>query len=352
MKSNKSSYLLSVIVLAALTACGGGGGGTTVVNTPAPAPAPAPGPGPTTPLTGTLVTSVTAPAYAAVSEELAAFNLLNAERGQCGFGLLAQNTLLDTSAKNHADWMLINNYVGHIEDGAAAPQGFTGITPPDRTTAAGYSAAAANVSETLAEDVGITSIVGYGASSVRGLLSAPYHLMGMMAPYKDVGVSIRSRDSVTSLVPNGLSRAAAFNYGVATGNDYQLADSSAVSTYPCAGVTGVNYRLRGEAPNPVPGRDLAANPLGHPILVMARKGQTLVITSASMVDMSTGLNVALRPPVMASNDSNFGVNDGYMGYVIPDAALTQNTSYQATVNGTNNGVAFSRTFTFSTGSGG
>ena len=342
--------LLTVVSLATLTACGGGGGGgTTVVDTPAPAPAP--GPGLTAPLASTLVTSVSAPAYAAVSEELAAFNLLNAERGSCGFGLLAQNTLLDTSAKNHADWMLTNNFYGHNQT-ATAPTGFTGVTSKDRANAAGY--ASVDVTETLGGSMSQPLIAGYGEASARELMSLPYHLFGMMSPYKDLGISIRSRDSVTPLVANGLSRTAVYNFGVATGAAYQLADSSNVSTYPCEGVTGVNYRVTGEVPNPVPGRDLAVNPLGHPILVMVRKGQNLVITSSSMVSVATGLPVAMRAPVMASNDPNglLGPYGNYMGYVVPDAPLAQNASYQATVNGTNDGVAFSRTFVFGTGSGG
>lgn len=343
---NKTLSLPSFTVLAlaaALTACGGGGGASSpVADVAAPVPvAPV--------VTANLVTSVPAPAYIAATEELAAFNLLNAERSRCGFGLLAQNTQLDTAAKAHADWSLINSNYGHFE-ASTIPVGFTGVSPQDRATAAGYSSL--GVTETLTGSVFEPSITGLGVNSARSLMAAPYHLFGMMSPYKDLGISVRSVNSVTSLVVNGLSRIAVYDFGVTAGADYQTADATTVSTYPCDGVTGVKPSVKGEFPNPVPGRDLAVNPIGHGMLVMVRKGQTLVISSASLINNATGAAVALRAPITASNDPNniFGPYGNYMGYVAPDAALAENTSYQATIAGTNDGVSFSRTFTFTTGS--
>lgn len=130
-------YKLSTLVsVALLVACGGGGGGGTA-STPTPNPTPTPTPTPTpVVVTSNIVTSVSTPTYAPVSEELAAFNLLNAERLRCGFGLLAQNPALDTAARGHADWLLINNYTGHYQ--IAGTTGFTGLTPDDRLVAAGY----------------------------------------------------------------------------------------------------------------------------------------------------------------------------------------------------------------------
>lgn len=345
MKAQKISYLLTATVLAALTACGGGGGGGDSAAAPTPPVTPAPV------VVSTIVTTVPAPVYTAASEELAAINLLNAERSRCGFGKVAEKATLNAAALAHANWSLINNYYGHFES-ATVPSGFTGVSPKDRATAAGYRSV--DVTETLVGSTGQASITGFGEGSARGLMSLPYHLFGMMSPYKEVGISIRSVSSVTPLVANGLSRVAVYDFGVATGDDFQTVDATTVLTYPCEGVAGVNYRVTGEFPNPVPGRDLAVNPLGHPILIMVRKDQTLAITSASLVDIATGLPVTLRAPVTASNDPNgiFGPYGNYMGYIAPDAPLAQNSRYQATINGTNNGTPFSRTFTFSTGSGG
>ena len=72
--------------------------------TPVPGPAPAPAPAPAfANQPANLVGSVRSSTYAASSEELQAFNRLNAERSQCGFGLLAQSIQLDAAAKAHND---------------------------------------------------------------------------------------------------------------------------------------------------------------------------------------------------------------------------------------------------------
>ena len=334
---------LSVVGTLMLAACGGGEGGGSSPTVPGMAPpvvAPV--------VAANIVTSIPAPSYAVATEELAAFNLLNAERSRCGFGLLAQNAALDKAAKSHADWSLINNYYGHYEVSTAA-NGFTGESPQDRASNAGYKSL--SVIETLIGEVGQPNITGLGAKSARGLMAAPYHLFGMMSPYKDLGVSVRSVSSVTPLVSNGLSNIAAYDFGVTLDAEYQTTDAAGVLTYPCDGVTGIKPSVRGEFPNPVPGRDLATNPLGHSMLVMVRKGQTLVINSASLSNTATGASVTLRAPVTARNDPNnlLAAYGNYMGYVAPDAPLVANTSYQATITGTNDGVAFSRTFTFTTG---
>jgi uncharacterized protein YkwD len=98
MKKNQNHTKLQVTLLAsvalALTACGGGGGTTataTVTSTVTP--------------DTKLITSVPANTYSVTtqSEEAAAFSYLNSERSRCGFGLVAQSSVLDIAAKNHAD---------------------------------------------------------------------------------------------------------------------------------------------------------------------------------------------------------------------------------------------------------
>ncbi len=67
------SYAVSALLALTLVACGGGGGSGS--GSPAAT---------TFTWPSTLVTSVPAPTYAAASQELAAFNLLNDERS-CDF---------------------------------------------------------------------------------------------------------------------------------------------------------------------------------------------------------------------------------------------------------------------------
>lgn len=146
--------------------------------------------------------------------------------------------------------------------------------------------------------------------------------------------------------------AVVYNSGTLT--DKQEPATGEVLTYPCAGTTDVNFQLRNETPNPVPGRDLLAQPLGHPITIRVRGGDFLAITSVTMVNSVTGASVALRPIINATNDPNgpgfFTLSDAY---TIPDAPLAPNTSYRVTVDGTVNGAPFTqKSFTFTTGTGG
>ena len=349
--------VLVAATAAMLTACGGGSdsGSGSAAQAPTPvAPASvvpvtplAPSP---TPLTANFVTSVPAPTYPAGSEELAAFNLLNAERTQCGLGKLAQNTQLDAAAKAHADYQLRNNVTGHIQSASQFPLGFTGVNEIQRIAFQGYGDLGASADEITTLIGGEGSKVGSGERGIRTLLSAPYHLNGLVASFRDVGFSARNGADVgvtTSRVILQVNPA----YKASAGP--QLMASSDVLTYPCEGSTGVNRQLLNEEPNPVPGRNLATQPLGTAILVTVREGQTVRITSSSVTKVSTGVPVVMRAAIDSSNDPAGPCTRGcflpHQAYVIPDGPLDGNSAYNVVVAGTNNGAGFTRSFRFVTG---
>ncbi len=327
MRNTKTlAALFSVTALVA--ACGGGGDSRS--STPLPIP-----PGPEVKAVD-MVTSVPAPTYK--GEDLAFFNKLNAERAHCGFGLLAQNSKLDAAAFAHSTYGALNNFFNHNE--ISTNPGYTGGDHIMRINAAGYPVTDKTSTEALNG--------GGGVISVRSLLVAPYHMASLLGPYRDIGVSF-----VTNPVNN--IPLLTTNYAFPSALGPQLLSTSEVLTYPCMGSNGVGRELNGETPNPVPGRDLSVNPIGTPILVMVRVGNTLTIDSAMVVNAATGAPVTMRTPVTVKNDpylkilpyaSYFSSNEGY---VAPENSLEPNTTYQATVTGTNNKVAFTRTFTFKTG---
>jgi hypothetical protein len=340
---------------AALFACGGGGagettptgttvtfksicaGGATKTSIVSQADADAQCAAP-----ASVVTSIPAATYFAGSEELAAYTLLNSERARCGFGLLVQNGQLDASARASADWLTLNNYNGHIQ--VSGTPGFTGVTNQDRNATAGY--VSSNSWESWADVSGTNAKTGEGQLGVRGLLIAPYHMASMLSDAKDVGVSIRNAtDSASTYGPRVISM---FELSYKDSNGPQVLDASAVVTFPCDGSTQVQPALTGEDPNPVPGRNLASAPLGSSLYIAVRRNNTLVVSSASLVKVATGAPVVLRPVVSAGNDP-YGLYRSHEAYIAPEAPLSANSTYQATVTGTNNGVAFSRTFSFTTG---
>ena len=335
-------FQASLLAAALLVACGGGSGSSDVGSAlPAGGSSPAgtagaQGAGPST--------TAPTPGYASGSEELAAFQFLNAERGRCGFGVLAQNTKLDAAAKAHADYQLVNNVFSHTEDAATRPAGFTGATMVERYAFQQYT----NLGGAVDEISGITGSSdknGFGVEGMRNLLNAPYHLQGLMSGMRESGVAVRSSADIGTPTPRVLLQ---WNGAYARDVGPQLLRPDDVLTYPCEGTTGVDRQLTNESPEPVPGRDLRASPLGTSVYIATRTGNALDLAAATMTNTRTGAPVTLRPAVTATNDPEqaYGRHEAY---VAADAPLNANTPYQVTVSGTNNGVAFTRTFTFTTG---
>lgn len=358
---------LAIAGLVSLAACGGGGGGsegsasggagggstTPPVTNPETQPGTGSGgaggvtePVPET-LPATTVGSVAAPSYGAASEDQLAFNLLNDERARCGFGKLAQNVQLDVAAKGHADYLIINGKGGHFQ--SASDPGYTGNSALDRASAAGYTAQ--GITDENADWFGSSNPSGFGVWSIRSLLAAPYHLAGMVAGYREIGISIRTSNDLGTTMTWGSRVHQQYNLAYKAADGRQEPASNDVLTYPCEGSTGVNYRVTNESPNPVPGRDLLASPIGPGILVAVRTGQTLTVSSATMVTVSGNTPVTLRTTMTKANDPNNTLSDN-QALIIPDAALTPSTDYKVTVVGKNGTADFTRTFTFSAGTGG
>lgn len=343
---------LAVAGLASLAACGGGGnGGSTdapaAVNPPVVQPAPEPAPEPAAPVVeaATTVGSVPTPTYA--SEDSLAFNLLNAERSKCGFGMVAQNVQLDVAAKGHADYLITNNKGGHFQN--ASDAGYTGNSALDRASAAGYTAQ--GITDENADWFGSSNPAGFGVWSIRGLLAAPYRLAGMVAGYREIGISIRTSTDLGTTMMWGSRVHQQYNLAFKAADGRQEPASNEVLTYPCEGSTGVNYRVTNESPNPVPGRDLLASPIGPGILVAVRTGQTLTVSSATMATVSGNTPVTLRTTMTKANDPNNTLSEN-QALIIPDAALTPSTDYRVTIAGKNGTTDFTKTFTFSAGTGG
>lgn len=367
MKTLNAKTLVALASLVILAACGGGssGGSTTsttptvfsvtcpdlTVKTSTVSLADAQAKCVVTPpvVRGTIVTSVPAATYAAGSEELAAFNLFNAERKNCGYGLVAQNDKLDVSSKGHSDYLLINGdgAIGHYQ--TVGNPGFTGVDPQAREAAAGYGNGSFKASEVTVK-LGAATKVGQGVFMVRNLLNAPYHAVAMTRGYRDTGFSVRDSADVGIALNNRTAGNIDLGYKFADGMQKPAAGS--LRTYPCEGSTGVNRFLAEETPSPVPTRNLAASPLGTSIAIAGDVGTTLALTSASMINVATNAVITMRVPVTSVNDP-YGAT--YLlpneGYVLADASLEPLTAYKVTINGTNNSASFSRTFTFTTGSG-
>lgn len=154
-----SIALMFAAICTLSAACGGGGDGSALPvaaattsaaitpaattptvdpNTPVVAPVTPTAPAADVANPSTITTTVVAPTYPSASEQATAFSLLNAERVACGFGAVAQSTQQDAAAAGHAKYLLADNF-GDQYQHAGTPN-FTGNSPLDRATAAGYTA--------------------------------------------------------------------------------------------------------------------------------------------------------------------------------------------------------------------
>ncbi|MCW5221989.1 CAP domain-containing protein [Verminephrobacter aporrectodeae subsp. tuberculatae] len=275
------------------------------------------------PAANAIVTSVPAATYEATSGEALAYEMLNTERLQCGFGLLAQDIRLDQAAMGHLDYLAQNNAVGHFQRPGNAR--FTGINPGNRATAAGYDhrqVGGALLSVPFVENV---------EYAVRSVLSAPQALVALHG-FRDVGLAWG---------PTAVGRTLEMVFGLAEGAVHQ--DAGEVLTYPCEGSAGVLASTGEEVSAPFLAEADAI--WGQPILV---KGASDLRVAAASITGPGGL-VAIKALYGdgQTTDPN-GQCKAAVACVIP-VALATNTTYTATVSGTNAGAWFMSIFSFRTG---
>ncbi|MGZ3237860.1 MAG: CAP domain-containing protein [Burkholderiaceae bacterium] len=346
MNKNFKLAVVSTILASSLSACGGSsaasGGSSGSMTTTATTT--------TTTTTvasaSTIVTSVMAANYAGGTFQRAYYDYLNTQRGNCGFGLLQQNTLLDTAAQDHAHWTEVNGQSTHIENATTYPNGFTGVTPGDRMTSVGYAWTSGwEILGTTISTYGST----YGQATVMDMFVAPYHGMGQLLGSRDIGIG---DISVAANSPFPQMEWMTVDMGSTSANPPQLLGGTEAATYPCSGTTGVLTRsINGESPSPILGRSLSNNPIGHPIYIKVRDGQTLTLSSYTLHAQGDSTLLTLNL-LNRSNDTNALIPDNSLAILMPDAPLIPNTTYIFTATGTNTGatiVPVNITMTFTTG---
>jgi hypothetical protein len=268
-------------------------------------------------------------------DQQSAYAQINALRGQCGFGLLAYNTNLQTAAQNSVSFVA-NNYAAHPDayshtENSAYP-GYTGAQPADRDVYAGFSASYA--AELL--DAQVAGATTPFQTAVSNWLVSPYHLAGLMYGYESFGFA-------TATMPASPSTVFVAAEGASASGNIQFVGSAAVATFPCSGTSIKSVPYQGEDPSPLPGRNLTTNPVGQSVYVHVLENQTLSITSMTM----TGPGGVVIPPaaiLTAANDPN-GYITSNNAVFIPNTA-TPAGSYTVSITGTNNGTPFSTIFTY------
>jgi len=338
MISKIPGIALALTLAAALGACGGGGsdssdgassGSTTTGGTGSTGST-------STTSSGTgLVTTAPATTYASGSAEATAFALVNSSRLACGFGALTQNASLDTAASNHATYLVDRLeegvVAGHTEDSTLS--GYTAATAAQRATLAGY------YWSVISEDLAYYSPnANYRTGLVRSLFATVYHLASMVDGSRDAGISIK-------VAPSG-TQYAVMEWLSGTASTAQQQQTTSLVTYPCDGSTGVQPYMGTESPEPFTNLGFTSgSSVGQPLYFKAPKGSTIVLTAASLTAAS---GTAITTTLYHYTDDPQGELAANQAFVIPRSALSLGTTYTASVTGTVDGTAFTRTFSFST----
>lgn len=343
MEQNKKISALTGFALAAalaLSACGGGGGSGGSASGSNNSSGNSSSGNSSSGSTGQTVTGTqTTPQYASTSAQLAAFTLINQYRQQCGFAAFQENTVLDTAAQNHAKYEGLNSAVTDEED--SQKSGFTGVSFADRATDAGFpSSVAVGGASGGGNAVFPADFVAAkaGEQFASDLLGGVYHVIVAGYPANIVGLGeYETQATVGAYTYTDSWQSLTFAL------DQTRTISNAPLSFPCSGATGLPYREVAEIPTPP---NVSATGAGQPLAVFGNPTDTIVIQTATLTDNS-GNQVALQI-LNSSTDPNKLV-PAWEAVAYPTSPLSPNTTYNATVTGTINGTAYSRTWSWSTG---
>lgn len=335
-----------------LFACGGGGGDTNGGGDKNPPVTEVPTPGNNYP-------TETIPANYSENNRADIYAVINNFRTTCGFSSVKQNSLLDTAAAGHANYLQINNTYGHTQVNTNV--GFTGADLQSRATAAGYQSATrlgeiagtrnsgSLLAGTSPSGIETSANAPTGKAMIKSLFSSVYHLGLATSEWVEMGVGFSVSGNKTPLPGETMFYAATVvNFGVPAGSAGPVYTGGKVRSFPCNGMTeGVSPIFTAELPSPYPSRDFNLSPMGTPVYFTSADGGSIVITSAEMVHVAT--NTAVATKIMNSTDDvnkMLGINQAF---VIPDQPLLPNTQYKITVTGTSDGKPLNEVVTFATG---
>ena len=274
-------------------------------------------------------------------EEALARARVDLRRSQIGLPALARNAQLETAARGHANYLMVNNLSGHYQNLSQYPTGFTGGTPSDRISAAGYVAVpSANGSTSLATGEVVARGPFHGEDAVDSLIQAIYHRMVIFGS---------SFDEQGAGISQGSQGVTVINFG-SRKFPQPAAPAGWVGIYPYDGQTGivVDFYSQEESPSPIP-TSLNLNRVGYPVSLHIDDARTLSVGSFTLAPVggnpvptrllsSTLADATLRDPEMRASAAA----------IVPLGVLAYGTTYEANFSGSADGVPLTKTWRFTT----
>lgn len=305
--------LPAILLATLLAACGGGGGGGS--STPV---APPPVTPPVMPPGAPTATGDTA---------LDGFNWFNYRRAGIGLSTLARNVRLDTAAAGHSNYLRLNNTVSH--DQAAGNPGFTGATLENRITAAGYTLTRPYAFGEVISAAGDRS----GFYHAEELITAIYHRFVILEPvFKEMGTGASTSGSNYTYFTADFAASAGYGPGLGRGR---------VASYPGDGQVMVptTFLSDTESPDPVPNQ----NAVGYPVSVHADISSSITVGSFTIKPRN---GAALTTRLLSSATDTH--TSGHVAAIVPLTTLSANTVYDVSFSGNVDGVAVTRSWSFTT----
>ena len=314
---HSKSLMPALLTALLLTACGGGGGdsGNATVSTATPGPqlmqetgAPS--------MTGNIATD--------------GYNWINYRRSQVGLAMLARNSLIDTAAQGHSDYLKANSTVSH--DQVAGKTGFTGATLADRFVKAGYTVNRSNSYAYGEVIAGAANNSGFYLA--EELITAIYHRFAIFEPiFKEAGAGAAMGNNGYAYFTTDFAANNGYGPGLAAGQ---------VVTYPVSGQLRVatSFSSDNEEPDPVPNQDI----VGYPVSVHANIYDMLGVTAFTMRQRGAASDLAVRLLEHATDTQTPASGAA----IIPLTPLLANTTYDVSFSGRLNGASVTRNWSFTT----
>jgi uncharacterized protein YkwD len=263
-----------------------------------------------------------------VDERLNGLTYLNEIRTGAGLTPYTANADLDSAAQNHTDYLIYHNLFSHYEDSDNYPELYTGDYPGDRGTHEGYSY------HYYAENISAGDSNIYEA--VDGLISAIYHRFGFL-----------------DFNNNELGIGSKFDTDYAYGSVYDFNMGNQTSTvntelkyilWPYKGYDNFQTSFGNtESPDPTP-ECPRGGITGNPISIEFNPAQndTITMTSFKLFKDNGSEITNVKDPTTVDN-----LNDNQF-VLFPMTSLDLDSRYRAEFNYTENSVAKSISWNFST----
>lgn len=354
----KSTFKLSLLVIAvaSLTACGGGGGSDSSATAPvAKAPVVNPVASESAVITpNTLSTTILASTYATGSNEQINYDRINQVRLVGGFGTVAQDRGIDMAALSHSKYVTTNYYnskigemnlvdpatgwlTAHVEHPTLT--GFTGALPMDRIAAVGRvltwaGEVASNTNNVSCIDTQLNSVFHRSAvlDTRTQFIGFGLHNADMISTSLDTGTGIVTpwvykRDFCT------------IEYGATVSN---TVPQSWTGVYPGLNQTNVPIGMGTEVPNPAVEIAQKGSPVSIYFGGAIGKVDSFTIT-ASGSSTPTSVKLIMKkdfPSYLTDNEA----------HILPTQFLAKLTTYNVSFKGSLvNGTAVSKDWSFTTG---